>query len=278
METIPLPPLAWLATFVFATAFNIIFPIVLAVVLTRRFQQSFKFVIYGALIFMLFQLLTRVPLVIVGGQLLAPYLQQSIALQWAWVGFLSLTAGLVEEIGRYTGYRWLMRNDARTWEQGVLYGVGHGGFEAAVLIGLLGGVIGLVNIIVLTQLDPSWLGLNIEQQQLAAQQLGALADQPWWFPLLAAWERGWAIAFHTAMSVVVLQVFWRNQIRWLWYAVAAHTGLNFGVAGVLPLLGVGPIWMEGAMALFGLASLWIIFALRQPPVSPDQIDAAAHMP
>lgn len=262
------PSPLWLAAFGAATAFNIIFPVILAIVLTRRLRESFSIVLYGALIFLAFQLLTRVPLIAVAGQLLASALEQSIALRWGWIAVLAFTAGLAEEIGRYVGYRWLLRKRARTWGQGVLYGVGHGGCEAVVLVGLLGGVFGLSNILVLTRLDPGSLGLTPEQQEVVVEQLRALTEQPWWFPLLSAWERFWSILFHVALSLVVLQVFWQQQVRWLWYAVALHTGVNFVVAGVLPLAGVGPVWVEGVMGLVGLAALWTIAALRRSPPHP----------
>lgn len=262
MNELPTISPAWIAASIGAILFNIIFPIVLAIVLTRRLREKFKFVLYGALIFLIFQLLTRIPLITVAGQLLPPSLRQSVTFQWVWVGLLSLTAGLFEEIGRYVGYRWLMRKDARTWRQGVLYGVGHGGFEASVFVGLLG-ILGVVNIIVLTQLDLASLGLTAQQQQEVIGQLQVVAEQPWWFPLLSAWERIWSIAFHVSMSILVLQVIWRKQWRWLGYAIAAHAAVNFIAAGVIPLLRINMIWSEVVVALAGGLGLWVVFALRR---------------
>ena len=262
MQTLPEISTAWLVTSVIATLFNIIFPIVLAIWLTRRMGEKFKFVLYGALIFLVFQLLTRVPLVTLLGQQFGGTIQQSDTLRWLWLGGLALTAGLFEEIGRYVGYRRLMRNDARNWRQGVLYGVGHGGFEASVFVGLLG-IFGLINVIVLTQLDLATLGLSAEQQQQIAGQLQTVAEQPWWFPLLAAWERIWALAFHVGLSLLVLQVFWREQWRRLWLAIALHAVVNFVGAGITPLFGLNILWGEVVVTLAGLLGLWLIFALRR---------------
>ncbi|MFP4439640.1 MAG: YhfC family intramembrane metalloprotease [Chloroflexaceae bacterium] len=269
MQTLPEISTAWLVTSVIATLFNIIFPIVLAIWLTRRMGEKFKFVLYGALIFLVFQLLTRVPLVTLLGQQFGATIRQSDTLRWLWLGGLALTAGLFEEIGRYVGYRRLMRNDARNWRQGVLYGVGHGGFEAAVFVGILG-VLGLINVIVLTQLDLATLGLSAEQQQQIAGQLQTVAEQPGWFPLLAAWERLWSMAFHVGLSLLVLQVFWRKQWRWLWLAIAAHAGVNFIAAGVIPLLDASMLWAELVIMLAGLLGLWLIFALRRAEPDGEQ--------
>jgi uncharacterized membrane protein YhfC len=239
-------------------------PLALALVARRRLGVGWRYFGYGALIFFLFQLISRVPLVQLAQTLMAPQLRESFALQMAWLAILALTAGLCEEIGRYIGYRWLMGREEKTWSKAVMYGLGHGGLESIVLVGGLT-LIGLVNLLIL----PSIIGtLPAEQRALVEQQLAAVSGQPDWLPLLGAWERLWAIMFHVAMSVVVLQAFRRGMI-WLGLAILAHTMLNFVAVGLPLMLG-----MQGLAALLvpevvvtvaGLASLWVIWALRDPP-------------
>lgn len=267
---------AWFAASITALAFNIVFPVVLAVVLVRRFRERFRFVWYGALIFFLFQIATRVPLITVAQVALARTLQSSTTVRWAWLFVLALSAGLFEEIGRYIGYRWLLRRDAKTWEQGVLYGLGHGGIEAIVLVGGLG-MVQIVSLVALSRLNLATAPLSPAQQQAVAQQLAAVAAQPWWFPLLGAWERVWAIAFHVALSLVVLQVFWRNQRRWLLLAIVAHFVLNFVSVGLLQL-GTNAVLVEGVIAAMGLMALWVIFRLRHAPNAVRQVDVSAGIP
>jgi uncharacterized membrane protein YhfC len=67
------------------------------------------------LIFLIFQVLTRVPAVTVLGRVLAPELNASTAFLYTWLAILALTAGLFEEIGRYLGYRWFMGKEEKTW-------------------------------------------------------------------------------------------------------------------------------------------------------------------
>jgi uncharacterized membrane protein YhfC len=251
-----------------AALIEIVLPLVLGLLARRRLGAGWKYFGYGALIFLLFQLITRVPLVQLLQTQIAPRLQADRGLLLGWLALLSLTAGLAEEIGRYVGYRWLMRREEKTWPKAVMYGLGHGGLESMLLVAGLT-LIGLINLLVLSQTDLATLPLPAEQRAQVEQQLAAVSAQPVWLALAGAWERVWAIAFHVALSVVVLQVFRRARMWWLWLAVAAHTALNLVATGlpiVLGLQGTTTILVsEAIITLAGLLSLWVIWALRDPP-------------
>ena len=253
-----------IAATIAAILFDIALPLVLAVIARRRLGVSWRYFGYGALIFLLFQLISRVPIIQATQALIAPQLRASFGLQLIWLLVLALTAGIFEEVGRYIGYRWLMRRDEKTWSKALMYGLGHGGLEAALLVGGLT-LIGLINLILL----PSMLGtLPPDQRAQVEQQLAAVAAQPDWLPLVGAYERLWALAFHVAMSVVVLQVF-RRGIAWLWLAIGAHALLDFLAAGLPLLLGLqgtaALLLPEVIVTLAGLLGLWAIWRLREPP-------------
>src|SRR5436853_1735998 len=116
----------------------IVLPLVLAALAHRRLGVSWRYFGYGALIFFLFQMITRVPIVAVAQAALAAQLRASQTLQLGFGTILALTAGLFEEVGRYVGYRWLMRREEKTWSKAVMYGLGHGGLESMLLVGALG--------------------------------------------------------------------------------------------------------------------------------------------
>jgi uncharacterized membrane protein YhfC len=252
----------WIAFDIVAIVFAILYPLVLAILARRRLGISWRYFGYGALIFFLFQLISRVPLVTILGNVLAPQLASSRVFLLFWLIALPLTAALFEEIGRYVGYRWLMRKEEKTWDKAVMYGLGHGGLESIVLVGGLG-LISLVNILVLSNINLNILPASQHAQVL--QQLAAIHAQPAWFPLVGAWERLWGIPFHVAMSVIVLQVFRRGQIRWLWLAVLLHTLLDLSATLLPQWLGPGfntSLLIESVVALFGVLSVWIIWRLR----------------
>ena len=111
-----------------------------------------------------------------------------------------------------------------------------------------------------------------EQRPQVEQQLAAVAAQPDWLPLVGAYERLWALAFHVAMSVIVLQVFRRGGWGWPALAIVVHALVNF-VAVALPtalgLEGLRALLVPEAMiTVAGLASLWVIWRLREDTLTP----------
>jgi uncharacterized membrane protein YhfC len=265
-------------------AFEILFPLALAFYVSRRLHVRWRYFWYGVAVFAAVQLFTRVPAVYVIQQLIAPQLKSSQTFLWIWLFILALTAGLFEEVGRYFGYRIFMGKEEKTWSKGVMYGIGHGGLESIVLVGLLSAV-SLVNILVIQSLDIT--KLPAAQQTALHDQFATLAAQPGWLPLLGGYERLCAIAFHIAMSIVVLQAFRRGHIRWLWYAVGLHFLFDFGAVAIatgLPKLASGldatavALITEGWVTLFAALSLWLIFTLRDEATPRDENAASASIP
>ncbi len=255
----------WLASSVIAIAFAILYPLVLAFIAHRRLNISWKYFGYGALIFFLFQIISRVPIVTALGGVLAPQLRASRVFLYIWLAVLALTAGLFEEVGRYVGYRWLMRREGKTWSKAVMYGIGHGGLESMVLIGALG-LLTLLNLVVLSSINLN--SLPASQHDQVVQQLKALSAQPGWFPLLALWERLWTIPVQVALSVIVLQVFRRNNINWLWLAILAHAVVDFVSVALLQVLGASTgayLLVELIVAIFGATGVLVIWKLRDRP-------------
>lgn len=245
-----------------STLFVIVYPLVLAFIAHRQLKVSWRYVGYGALIFFLFQVITRVPLVQILGNVLAPQLKASHVFLYSWLAILAITAGLAEEIGRYVGYRWLMRREEKTWRKAVMYGIGHGGLESMLLVGGLF-ILTIVNLVVLSATNLNTL--SPAQHAQVITQFASLNAQPIWTIFLGAWERLWTLPFHVAMSVVVLQVFRRNNIGWLWLAVLLHAlfdGITVFIAQLLGSSLTTSLIVEGFVALVGIVSIWFIWRLR----------------
>jgi uncharacterized membrane protein YhfC len=133
----------WIISTLVASLFAILYPLILAIIAHRRLKVSWKYFAFGMLIFLIFQVVSRVPIVTVLGQVLAPQLKASTAFLYTWLAILALTAGIFEEVGRYIGYRWFMRREEKTWNKAVMYGLGHGGLESILLVGGLVGYMGV---------------------------------------------------------------------------------------------------------------------------------------
>ncbi len=260
-------------SFLVAIAFEVLFPLLLGLWLARRFRVPWKLFGYGALIFFLSQVLTRIPALSFLEQRLAEPLQLSSGYWIAWIAFASLTAGLFEEGGRYLGYRFLWRDRDKDWEGALMYGAGHGGLESMLLVGGLS-ILSLLNAIYVSQTDP--VSLPSDQAALLLQAREALALVPWWSPLVGALERLMVMAIQLSLSVLVVQVFLRGRFYWWWLALGYHTLVNFASQLVLFLSSsrLPETWTvvltEAAVLISALFSAWIILRLR-----PKQDSAAA---
>jgi uncharacterized membrane protein YhfC len=121
---------AWTATTLITIVFIILYSFVLAAFVRQRFAVRWKYFGFGALIFFLFQIISRIPLTTAIQVVLTPQLKTSPILLYLWLGILAVTVGLFEEVGRYVGYRWLMRREEKAWNKAVMYGLGHGGLKS----------------------------------------------------------------------------------------------------------------------------------------------------
>ena len=199
-----------IASYITAIAFDVLMPVALVLFLRRRLAVGWRIFGIGALAFIVSQLLTRLPMV-AGLQWLLHGKMEFPGGAVIWVSFLSITAGLFEETARYICFNKPLRNE-QNWRSAVALGAGHGGIESALFVGGLA-AIGLLNAIVLSQLDPSTLpNLTPEALEQVTKAKETIAKLRWWEPLLGAWERVCAIALQIALSVIVLQRFIRGSM------------------------------------------------------------------
>ena len=280
----------FVASLTAAFIFSIAYPIVLAIIARKRLKVGWRYFGFGALIFFVFQIITRVPAVVILQNVLARQLQASTTFRITWLVILALTAGLFEEVGRYVGYRFLMRREEKTWNKAVMYGIGHGGLESMLLVGgmQLLTLINIFSLMYILSVNPAILPAAQHAQVL--RQFAVINAQPAWSPLLGAWERLWTLPIHIALSVIVLQVFRRNNLNWLWLAILAHAVVDFTSVIVVQILGTSlgvSLLVEGIIAVFGLIALWIIWQLRdrggngqvtEAPAAPPASTAAIENP
>jgi uncharacterized membrane protein YhfC len=256
---------AWLSMTVVATVIVIVYPLILGAIARQKLAVGWKYFWFGTLVFLVFQLLTRIPLVIMlQATVLAPLLRTSTAFTWTWLVILAVTAGLFEEVGRYIGYRLFMRREPKTWSKAVMFGLGHEGLESIVLIGG-GHILTLLNIAILSAINVN--SLPVAQRQIILQQVAAINAQPIWLPLLAAWERLWSVPLQVALSVMVLQVFRRQQMYWLFLAILLHALIDFMALAFPQAFGQSTtieLLVEGILCVFGILGVWIIWRLREP--------------
>lgn len=144
-----------------------------------------------------------------------PVLQGNI---WLYGLYGGLAAGVFEETGRLFAFKLFLKNE-REPITALSYGIGHGGAEAILLVGLT-----MVNNLVLTAAvsaggitDPAVLELA---EQLASTPAGMF--------LWAAFERVGAIIVHLSNSVLVFAAVKTPGKKWLFpTAILIHAVTNF---------------------------------------------------
>ncbi len=248
-------------------ALMLVIPIGVAMFIHRRTGAAWRLFFIGTVTFILSQVF-HIPFNwVVQRAGLLPGNLESWANLLLMAAFLGLSAGLFEETARYLTYRYWAK-DARSWSSGLMLGAGHGGIES-ILLGLLGAV-NIVGLLVTLNSEALLSAIPAEQQALINATVANLLATPWYGLLLGAAERVFAIAAHLALSVMVLQVFRRGSLRWLFLAIGYHAVFN--MLAVIAVTRVGPYATEGLLAVFSLLSLFIIFKLRSPDPVPVELE------
>jgi uncharacterized membrane protein YhfC len=253
-------------------------PILLAVYLIRRYKVRTRYWAYGILVFLIFEVVTRIPAV----SLLQrwPYLNEKIKsdyVLWLYVFFLSFSAGLFEEGGRWLAFRFLIPEKDRRWDTSLVMGAGHGGLES-----FISGVNSFVVLGVYCAYKLLPHGVFSRGGSIA-RAVQIFETSPSWEFLFSGWERLAALAIQIALTAIVLQSFSRGN-RWWWYALIMHTFVNFTGIGALHLgsriLGApGNMFLaEGLVTVYAFLSLWLVRSLKpsENPAATAQDDRIDH--
>ncbi|MBW6464519.1 MAG: YhfC family intramembrane metalloprotease [Firmicutes bacterium] len=238
-----------LAGMIFSLLLVFIVPIGMVIYFYRKEKIYLPAVLVGALVFLVFQLLTRIQLINYFSTMdwFAEMAQNIVFL----IFFFALTAGIFEEIGRYLGFRFLLKKHL-SWKNGVAFGIGHGGFEAIALVGTAT----INNLVASIMINAGTFDIQM------APQLGEMAyylkqilveTEPVMF-FFAGVERMGALAIHIGLSVLVLYAVKKRKVFYLLAAIIIHGIFN------IPAVIYGPlnisIWfVEAYIIVFAVISV-----------------------
>ena len=174
---------------------------------------------------------------------------------WLYALYGGLMAGLFEETGRYLAFSFALKKYRAKNVNALMYGAGHGGFEAIVIVGLT-----MINNIVwsfminsgrVAELTGSLAGDQLEQAQ---QAIGLLISTPSYQFLLGGAERLFAILLHISLSVLVwFAVKWEGKLYLYPAAILIHFAVD-AAATLLSSLGVNVVIIEAVVAIFTTAA------------------------
>jgi ABC-2 type transport system permease protein len=264
-------------TYTVSISIMILLPVALAIAMRRRFAVPWWLFCVGIATFTGAQIV-HLPLNhwLTEWGVLPEGPQDGRLLQWALI--LGFTAGLTESTARAVGY-WLLfrRQKAQRVQDGLMVGLGHGGFEAMGLIATITAA-SVASLLALQGTDLTTLDMTAAQAAAVQQQMDMLVASPWlaFLPLL---ERVLAIGLHMVLSLLVWQAFKQRKVGYWLLAVGYHTlvdatavyiaqvtDIGAGILGVFALL-IAPgfiwlwrVWPEGSgRTLMPLSSEWGLF-------------------
>jgi uncharacterized membrane protein YhfC len=270
----PATPITTLAFIGMITTLIICFaaPILSFLLLRRRHARMAGPLVAGALAFYVSQMLIRIPLLQFG----LPFLQkQGIEINGGFLYLLalSLSAGLFEETARVGAFRLLIK-ERRTWASGVAFGIGHGGIEAILLVGMTY----VNNLVFSTLYNQGTLNVFLEGKvppetvsAIVSALTGTSADQFF----AAGLERLMTMAIHIALSLIVLEGILKGHTWLFWLlAVLLHGGVNLMSSGLVAA-GFGIWWSESALLVVAaIAVMYVFTSKRRFPDETTDVDEA----
>lgn len=210
-------------------------PIVAAIVYSvkNKGKGVWKAWLLGAAGFFVLQILIRVPVFNVLGTF--PWFQRFAENQYiVYCLILAMTAALFEVVARFGVAKILQKN--MNYQQGVAAGLGHGGIEAIILIGMTY----VNNLLYAVMINSGAFDATVAQTGALpvpnatelVDQLNqiktALVETPGYTFYLAGYERILCVMFHTAMSLLVCyMVYKKKALLGVGIAFAAHFFVDF---------------------------------------------------
>lgn len=236
-EQITMQALTWKGI---AAVIGIILPIIVLIVWKKNQGRiRLKPAVAGAVVFIIFtQMLETVPkLFLFGDTKISEYVWSH---PWAYVTAGCLLAGIFEEIGRYVAFRFFLK-DYHDRKDAITYGIGHGGIESVLVLGITGiSSIGMALAVNQGTLESITAGMNAGQIRSVEMQITALAGYGAVNMLIEVCERVFAMTLHIALSIVVFRSVKEKKVSYLFIAVLLHAVFDVPAAlyqcGVLPIL------------------------------------------
>ena len=242
---------AAVAGMVFTVCASIILPVAAALFFKKKTQGRISCVFIGACVFVLAVLVQ----VLIGKTLgiAIPAFGETLRKNyWLLALYGGMSAGLFEEAGRFLAMKFLMKK-ALSKENAVMYGIGHGGIEAVLAVG----VTYIVNLVIagminLGKMDAFLSGLNEPLKNQISALSSALLTTPAGLFYTAGIERIAALTFHICLSYLVYRAIRDKKAAYFLAAVALHFLFDAGsliLAKNVPVYAVEAVLTAAAVCM-----------------------------
>lgn len=211
---------AAMAGMIFSAVIAIGLPVLLLVMVKVKLHTRIADAGIGALTFVLSALILEQILHMIMLNLLGETLTENI---WLYALYGGLAAGLFEETGRFIAMKFWMKKRLSK-ESSIMYGVGHGGIEAVLLVGFAS-ISNLITAFMINSGQIEGALSTIEEgvgKETAIQGLSVLWTTPGYQFFLAGVERVSAIALHICLSYLVYRAVKYGMKKYYLLAIGLH--------------------------------------------------------
>jgi len=244
-------------------------PIFLLIFFKKRYKISLIVLLVGMLTFFLFANVLEGLLhsyVLVWNKSTKQFFENP----WAFMLYGGLMAGIFEETGRFIMMKFALKK-YREWKDGLAFGLGHGGMEAVLLVGV-NSVMMIVFSFMINNGTFESLLINEQAKEALTPIKDQLTNGSSFIILLGGIERLSALAIHLGLSILVLYGIRSKRIIFLFLAILIHAVFDFPAAlyqaGVIKNIYI----VEALIALIAAGSIyWIVKSKR---LFKDEIRAA----
>ncbi len=177
---------------------------------------------------------------------------------WLYGLYGGAMAGLFEETGRLLAFRTLLRKKMNNNANALMYGAGHGGIEALLILGIAS-VNNLIYSLLINTGNTAVLTAPLSGDMLTQVEkaIELLITTPSWQFLLGSVERILAVALQISLSVLVWFAAKRKDRRYLYpAAILIHLTVDAGTA-ILSKLGISVILIEVMIAVFTVMTVFL---------------------
>lgn len=242
-------PAGNLAGMIFTAAVSMLLPIVLWVAACWKLKEKPNSILLGCAAFVIFALILENTLhsIVLNN---IPAVQEN---PWLYFAYGSLAAALFEETGRFLAMKYFMK-DRLNEKNALLYGLGHGGIEAILVIGLT-----YVNNLAVAvtiqsgQMESALAGMDAAAVEQAVESVSRLWTLPSYQFFMAGVERILAMGLHVALSMFVFQAVRGKKMGYYVLALLVHFGVNFITSMAATL--IDPLYVEGILLLLVLGAV-----------------------
>lgn len=234
---------------VFSMILAVLFPIILMIYWMKSKKPKFLSCVIGAVTFILFalileQILHTVVMVAIGkGDLLLG--KEKLASNiWVYGLYGGLCAAIFEEVGRFLAMKLCMKKFLDK-KNAIMYGIGHGGIEAIIILGLAE----ISNIATAMSINSGAIETIISsvpenQRETLYEQVSALWTTPAASFYLAGVERIIAVLLHICLSYMVYRFVKYSEKKFFCIALGIHFLIDFGtvvMSKVIPMVALEAI-------------------------------------